>query len=109
MLRGSLDGKGVWGRMDTCVSMAEALQCSPETFPTLLIAYVVVLVAQSCPTLCGPMDCSLPGFSVHGILQARILEWVAIPFYPKTEQKIKKKKVFTFVNVINLAAKMKLA
>ena len=33
---------------------------------------------QLCPTLCDPMDCSLPGFSVHGILQARILEWVAI-------------------------------
>ena len=36
--------------------------------------------AQSCPTLCGPMDCSPPGSSVHGILQARILEWVAISF-----------------------------
>ena len=36
-------------------------------------------VAQSCPTLCDPMDCSLPGSSVHGIFQARILEWVAIP------------------------------
>ena len=36
--------------------------------------------AQSCPTLCNPMDCSLPGSSIHGILQARILEWVAIPF-----------------------------
>ena len=35
-------------------------------------------VAQSCLTLCGPMDCSPPGSSVHGILQARILEWVAI-------------------------------
>ena len=35
--------------------------------------------AQSCPTLCDPMDCSLSGFSVHGILQARILEWVAMP------------------------------
>ena len=34
----------------------------------------VCLVAQSCPTLCNPMDCSLPGSSVHGILQARILE-----------------------------------
>ena len=40
---------------------------------------VYVLVAQSCPTLCSPMDCSLPGSSVHGILQARILELVAIP------------------------------
>ena len=37
-------------------------------------------VTQSCPTLCDPMDCSLPGSSVHGILQARILEWVVIPF-----------------------------
>ena len=36
-------------------------------------------VAQSCPSLCDPMDCSLPGFSVHGILQARTLECVAIP------------------------------
>ena len=33
---------------------------------------------QSCPTLCNPMDCSLPGSSVHGILQARIVEWVAM-------------------------------
>ena len=38
------------------------------------------LVAQSCPTLCDPMDCSLPGSSVHGIFQARVLEWVAIAF-----------------------------
>ena len=37
-------------------------------------------VAQLCPTLCNPMDCSPPGSSVHGILQARILEWVAISF-----------------------------
>ena len=37
-------------------------------------------VAQSCPTLCDPLDCSLPGFSIHGILQARILEWVTISF-----------------------------
>ena len=39
-----------------------------------------MLVTQSCLTLCDPMDCSLPGSSVHEILQARILEWVAIPF-----------------------------
>ena len=37
------------------------------------------LVTQSCPTLCNPMDCSQPGSSDHGILQARILEWVAMP------------------------------
>ena len=39
-----------------------------------------VLVAQLSPTLCDPKDCSPPGSSVHRILQARILEWVAIPF-----------------------------
>ena len=37
-------------------------------------------VAQSCPALCNPMDCSLPGSSVHGIFQARVLEWGAIAF-----------------------------
>ena len=37
-------------------------------------------VAQSCPTLSDPMDCSLPGSSIHGIFQARVLEWVAIAF-----------------------------
>ena len=37
-------------------------------------------VAQLCPTLCIPMDCSLPGSSVHGIFQARVLEWAAISF-----------------------------
>ena len=37
-------------------------------------------VAQSCPTLSDPMDCSLPGSSIHGILQARVLEWGAIAF-----------------------------
>ena len=41
---------------------------------------VKMLVAQSCLILCNPMDCSLPGSSVLGILQARILDWVAIPF-----------------------------
>ena len=39
-----------------------------------------VLVTQSCLTLCDPMDCSPPGSSVHGISQAKILEWVAIFF-----------------------------
>ena len=41
---------------------------------------VCVLVAQLCPFLCDPIDCSLSGSSVRGILQARILEWVAVPF-----------------------------
>ena len=53
-------------------------------FPTSLYPVkkmcVCVWVTQSCPTLCDPMDYSLPGSSVLGILQARILEWVAISF-----------------------------
>ena len=44
-----------------------------------MIIAVLCLVAKLCLTLCSPMDCSLPGSSVYGILQARILEWVAMP------------------------------
>ena len=47
---------------------------------SILNLKVKVLVAQSCLTLCNPMNCGLPGSSVHGILQARILEWEAISF-----------------------------
>ena len=47
---------------------------------------VCVLVAQPCPTLCNPMDCSPPGFSVQGILQVRILEWVALSFSGRSAQ-----------------------
>ena len=43
-------------------------------------------VAQSCPTLSDPMDCSLPGSSVHGIFQAKVLEWCAIAFSGLIEQ-----------------------
>ena len=47
---------------------------------TISTLFCACLVTQSCLTLCDPMDCSLPGSSIHGFLQARILEWVAIPF-----------------------------
>ena len=43
-----------------------------------------MLIVQLCPALCNPMDCSPPGSSVHGLLQARTLEWVAIPFFKFT-------------------------
>ena len=46
----------------------------------IVVKSVKALVSQLCPIVCDLMDCSLPGFSVHGIFQARILEWVAIPF-----------------------------
>ena len=47
--------------------------------PLKLYARMRAKLLQSCPTLCDPVDCSPPGFSVHGIFQARILEWVAVP------------------------------
>ena len=54
----------------------------PSTYYKLPVIVIptCMLVAQSCPTLSDPMDCSPPGSSVHGISQARVLEWVAIPF-----------------------------
>ena len=59
--------------------------------------WLKVKVAQSCLTLCNPMDCSLPGCSVHGILQARILELAPVPFSrdlpnDKPRQHIKKQR-----------------
>ena len=42
--------------------------------------------AQSCPTLCDPMECSLSGSSIHGIFQARVLEWIAISFSSGSSQ-----------------------
>ena len=60
---------------------AVALASSPSS-PALRRALCVSVRAtslQSCPIPCNPMDCSLPGSSVHGILQAIILEWVAMP------------------------------
>ena len=126
MLCGSLNGRGIWGRMDTCICVAESLFCSLETVTALLIGCCCIAsvmsdsvrphrwqptrlprpwdspskntgvgglfllqcmkvksereVTQSCLTLSDPMDCSLPGFSTHGIFQARVLEWGAIAF-----------------------------
>ena len=57
---GCMSRSGIAGSLCVCVCMC-------------------VLVAQLCPTLCDPMDCSPPGSFIHGILQARILEWVAMP------------------------------
>ena len=53
---------------------------SCDVSPRYLLSEWVNEVAQSCLTLCNPMDYSLPGFSIHGILQVRILEWVTISF-----------------------------
>ena len=62
-----------------CTSLPQVvLRSKHYIFPIILSG----LVSQSCPTLCDPMDGSLAGSSVHGIFQARILEWVAI-FFPR--------------------------
>ena len=57
---------------------ADALPTEPLEKPDYI--YAAAKSLQLCPTLCDPMDYSLPSSSVHGLLQARILEWVAIPF-----------------------------
>ena len=55
---------------------------------------MLCLVVQSCPTLCDPMVCSLLGSPVHGILQARILEWVTIPFFRGSSRPRNRTQVF---------------
>ena len=62
-----------------------------ESFSSKKVSTTTTKSLQSCPTLCSPMDCSLPGFSLHGILQARTLEWVAISFSNAWKWKVKVK------------------
>ena len=61
-------------------TVARAPLCGRETSGNHQHVCTCVLVTQLCPTLCDPMDCSPPSSSVHGIPQAKILEWVAILF-----------------------------
>ena len=76
----SLIGYSPWGHKES--DMTERLH-----FHFLRVSMKVkLLVTHSCLTLCNPMDCSPPGSSVHGILQARILEWVPIPFSRESSQ-----------------------
>ena len=65
--------KVYWDTLKICISKRNIVEF-------LFSNIITALCNQSCPTVCDPMDCSLPGFSVHGILQARILEWVTISF-----------------------------
>ena len=61
-----------------CICVAESLHCPPETINIVHRLYCCFLVGKSCLTLVTPWTVAPPGSSVHGILQARILEWVAI-------------------------------
>ena len=57
-----------------------------------------IKVAQSCQTLCDPMDCHLPGSSVHGIFQARVLEWGAIAFSDNVHSPLQNQNVERYCN-----------
>ena len=61
-------------------SLTPELMITQQTTQSKLCTKKESEVAQLCPTLCDPIDYSLPGSSVHGIFQARVLEWVAISF-----------------------------
>ena len=86
--------KGKRGKKKKLPLLKNPSSCRPIFLPSLDILSIEVVAVfpaalffgscyinrDLCPGLCDPMDCSLSGFSVHGILQARILEWVAVPF-----------------------------
>ena len=75
----NLAGYSPWGHKELDMTEVTEHACKLTVTPSGM--KVKVLVIQSCLTLCDPMDCSPPGSSVRGILQARILEWVAISFF----------------------------
>ena len=70
--------RGAW--QATVCSIASDVEASAASCKILSITSACAAVAQSCPTLGDPVDCSPPGSSVHGTLQARVLEWGAISF-----------------------------
>ena len=80
----------VSGALESMGSQRDRTKQLKNNNSTWLYAYAFILISswtngmllplQSCPTLCDPMDCSLSGSSIHGIFQARVLEWVAISF-----------------------------
>ena len=69
-----LVGHSPWG----CKELDTTEQIAPLHFHSYYYMHVLYSEAQTCLTVCKPMDCSPPGSSLHGVLQARILEWVAI-------------------------------
>ena len=95
LMEHSASGRPWFLLLQPFVAMAVSVSLDPEcgecalflsaSFSWVLLE-VKVLVAQPCPVLCNLMDCSTPGSSVHGILQARILEWVAIHFSTVSSQ-----------------------
>ena len=77
------DSQDIFGTDTNIYLEVRVLVTSTSATSVLFAAAAAAAVAKSlqlCPTLCDPMDCSLPGSSAHGIFQARVLEWVAIAF-----------------------------
>ena len=74
--------RGAWRAAVHAITKSHTQESNAHSYSlcVCVCVCVCVLAAHSCLTLCDPMDCSPPGSSVHGILQARRLEWVAIPF-----------------------------
>ena len=79
-----LAGCNLWGHKELDMTEATCHTCIEVLWDFMFLyrgffAWVHAKSLQSCPTLCNPVDCNLPGSSVHEIFQARILEWVAMP------------------------------
>ena len=74
----------IFGKQNVCLKKQDKEQALHQIIQS--VKRVKVLVVQSCLTPCDPMDCSPPGSSVHGILQARKLVWVAIPISRESSQ-----------------------
>ena len=74
-----------WAREQTQCKINQVKHCDASC-PYSCVLLWTVLVAQLCPAVCNLMDCSPPVSSVHGILQERTLEWIAIPFPRGTSQ-----------------------
>ena len=87
-----LNGTTIWGNWQFLIKHTTRLPSDPAILLIGIVPNEIVYVhtkrwigmfacsvAKSCLTICDPMDCSLPGSSVHGIFQARILEWVTFP------------------------------
>ena len=79
-------------KIDTDISLFEYEHISHKAVVVFFglgshfVAVNCFLIAKSCPTLCDPVDCSLPGSSLHGISQERQLEWVAISLFTRSSQ-----------------------
>ena len=77
-----------WSSFSECWALSQLFH-SPLSLKTMALCvcmYVWMRLAQSCPTVCDPTDCSPPGSPVHGILQAKILEWVTISFSSRSSK-----------------------